>query len=197
MPAGDNYQLVHDAVYEGQSVVNVYHFIQVGADGTGDPRQSLANIFNIQVWPLQQAHIIDEYTQLGYRTKGIIPNETQTLLTSATNTGDLTDEGLPPNSVLQLTNYGAPLGRKGTGRTMLTGLPESVATDGVWDLGQQAAFATYETLMIVPLIDGVTSWSFQFGILDTALNVIRPVQRIEVAPRVMTLRSRTIGAAGA
>jgi len=197
MPAGDNYQLVHDAVYEGQSVVNVFHFLQVGADGTGDPRQSLANIFNIQIWPLFAAQLVDEFQQLGYKTKGIIPNETQTLLTVAGATGDLTGEGLPPNSVMQLTNYGAPLGRKGTGRTLLTGLDEAVAESGVWDLVQQANFASYETLMIVPLIDGVTSWSFQFGVLDAALNVIRPVQRIEVAPRVKTLRSRTIGAAGA
>ena len=197
MRAGDNYQLVHAAVYEGQSVVNVYHFIQIGADGTGDPRQSLSDIFNVQIWPLIQTQLIDEFVQLGYRTKGIIPNETQTLLNVVAATGDLTDDGLPPNSVMQLTNYGSPLGRKGTGRTLLTGLPEANATDGVWDLTQQAAFAAYATLMTAPVIDGVTSWSFQFGILDTDLNVIRPVQRIEVAPRVKTLRSRTIGASGA
>lgn len=197
MPAGDNYQLVHEAVYNGQSVINVYHWIQIGADGTGDPRQSLANIFNIQVWPLIQANTVDEFVQLGYRTKGIIPNETQTLLTTAGLTGDLVEDGLPPNSVTQLTNYGAPLGRKGTGRTLMTGVPESAQQDGVLDILYQGSWVTYETLLIVPVIDGVTSWSFQFGILDTALNVIRPVQRIEVAPRMKTLRSRTIGATGA
>jgi len=197
MPAGDSYQLVHEGLYEGQSVISVYHWTQVGADGTGDPRLSLANIFNLQVWPLIQANIVDEFQQLGYKTKGIIPNETQTLLTVVGAVGTLVEDGLPPNSVLQLTNYGAPLGRKGTGRTMITGMPEAGNREGVFSVAQQAGWVSYETLLILPVIDGVTSWSFQFGILDTALNVIRPVQRIEVAPRVKTLRSRTIGAAGA
>ncbi len=197
MPAGDNYQLVHEAVYEGQSIISVYHWIQIGADGTGDPRQSLSNVFHLQVWPLIQDRVTTEFVQLAYKVKGIIPNETQTLLDIRGGIGDLAVEGGPPNSVLQLINYGARLGRKGTGRTMITGIPETNNTGGVWDLSEQAAWAAYETLLIVPVVDGTTSWQFQFGILDTDLNVIRPVQRIEVAPRAKTLSSRTIGVGGA
>lgn len=197
MPSGDNYQITLDAVYNGQAVVNVFHFVQSGADGTGDVRESLTNIFQAQIWPLIQARLTSEYVKQGYLAKGIKPNETQTLLTSSVSAGTLVEDGLPPNSVMQMTNYGLREGLKGTGRTLFTGLPESDQANGIINLLDQASWLTYITKMLSTMTDGVLLWSFKFGIYDTASNVIRVVQRMEVQPRLKTLSSRIIGPAGA
>jgi len=197
MPSGDNYQLTLEATYNGQAVVNVFHFKQSGADGTGDVRESLADVFQAQVWPLIQARLTDEYEKLGYLTKGIKPNETQTLITSSIANGSLVEDGMPPNSVMQMTNYAVRSGLKGTGRTMFTGLPETDVENGIINLADQASWVTYITKMLATMTDGVLLWSFDFGILDLSTNTIRDVERMEVQPRMKTLRSRTIGAAGA
>ena len=197
MPAGDNYQLTLEAIYEGQAVVNVFHFRQNGADGTGDVRLSLANIFEAQVWPLIQARLVNEYAKVGYLTKGIKPNETQTLLTLNAAVGGIVEDGLPPNSIMMMTNYGLRLGLKGTGRTMFTGIPEADTEGGILNLTYQGTWQTYIDKMLTTMTDAVLLWSFDFGVLDPAVDVIRLIQRMEVRPRLRTLRSRTIGAFGA
>jgi len=151
MPDGDTYELSQEAIYEGQSVVNVFHYLQVGADGTGDPRLGLVNAWLDELFGLIIPNLVPEYAMLQFRTRGILLNETQTLLTlNVTNGGNLGD-GLPPNSVAMTRNYGERAGRKGTGRTLWTGVPELQTDQGLCELAYLAGWVAYENAAVLPL----------------------------------------------
>ncbi len=197
MPAGDTYELSYEAIYEGQSVVNVFHAIQIGADGSLDPRKGLELAFSTDLKPLILSNLVNEYQELQIRTRGILLNETQTLLTLIGATGGIVGDGLPPNSVLMTRNYGLRAGLKGTGRTLWTGIAEGDTLQGIISIAALALWVPYEAAAAIPITDPVTGWVFQLAVKGSVDNVLRAFQRCETQPRMRTLRSRTIGPVGA
>ena len=197
MPAGDKYELNVEAIYQGQSVVNVFHMFQIGSDGTGDPREGVVNAFEVNLKADIIDQLVDEYQMLQYRSRGILGNETQTLLTLVSDKGARVEEGLPPNSVLMTRNYGTRTGKKGTGRNCWTGIPESKQDQGVADILYLADWVAYETALAATIDDPGLSWEFQVGVLSPSDGVIRAIVRAETQPRLRTMRSRTIGSVGA
>jgi len=197
MPAGDTYELDLEALYQGQAVVNVFHFFQVGGDGTGDVRQSLANAFALVLQPLIVSNLVEEYVTQQFRVRGVDGSETQTLLVLDTTTGGIIDDGLPPNSVLMTRNYGLRDALKGTGRTCWTGIAETDQEKGVMKLVPLAGWVAYENAAKDTIEDPALGWDFQLAVRSPSDEIFRPVLRLETQPRLRTLRSRTIGAFGA
>jgi len=197
MPAGDTYEMSLEGIYNGQSVVNTYKAYQIGADGTGDARKALVDAFNVDIWPLIKAFLIDSYSQSIYRSRGIGANETQTLVTPATDTGAVVGEGAPPNSVLIVRNYSTPIGRKGTGRNLFSAVPEDQIANGNFLAAYLGTVELYAQAIPQPITDAFTGYVFGLGIWNSDLANVIQYQRCEALPRAKTLRSRTLGQIGA
>lgn len=194
MPAGDLYELALDCVFEGQACTNTYRATQVGADGTGDPRQALASAFNVDLWPLLKTNLVETFVQRAYRVRGIHLNETQTLIVPADDTGTVDEIGLPPNCVLLCRNYAQPIGRKGTGRNLFSGIPESQLNEGNFDGLYLGGWSNYTEAVADNISDPGSAYIFRCGVWNSDLEAVLQFQRSEVQPRCRTLRSRTIGA---
>lgn len=197
MPALDTYELSLDADYNGQQVTNIFKAVQIGGDGTGDARLALQSAFNVEIWPLFKPNLVADYEKQGYRSRGILQNETQQYIGVSVDNGTHAGEGLPPNCALLCRNYGTQVGRKGTGRNLFSGIPESQVLNGNWLTAYVALWVDYTNAMALNVADSGTGYLFRFGIYNSDLDAILNLQRLEIQPRCRTLRSRTIGAISA
>lgn len=192
MPAGDIYELSCDSLLDLQNLTNVHHFVQVGADGTGDPRVALASIWTLsfQVAWLNTQPLTSTLVQT--RGRRLLPTQTQSFFTAVGVAGGIIGDVLPANSVVVLREYAIPSGRKGIGNQRISGIPASGTDAGVIDTTYAALVELYGLPFTVDQTHVASGFVFRACVLGSD-DVARKIEKVLATTKVKQLRSRTIG----
>ena len=192
MPAGDIYQCTAEMNMDNQDIVNVYHFVQIGADGTGDPRQKVGLIWlaNFET-PLLACMTADVQIDV-LRIRRISPTTTQSFITTVGTTGGLPGASLATNQVAVLRLYATKAGRKGIGNLRIPGIDNTFINEGQIDASYVGILEIFGLAFEVDQTDVASGYSFRSVVLGTD-GVGRQVQIVRATSRIKQLRSRTIG----
>lgn len=193
MAAGDIFELSVDQTYTGQNGVNVHHFTQVGADGTGDARTALFNVWNDNYRAALIAIIIADVNIVQVRIRRINPTQTQSLITAVGETGTRTNPGLPPHCAVLVRQRGFSTGRKGTGGTKIWGVSANQVANGRIDTLEADLYTAWGDLSESDITDGGTGYKFRAGVFSASDSSFRVIEKSQVTPRVVTVHSRQIG----
>lgn len=193
MPDGDLYEMNVDLTYAGQNCVNVHHFLQIGADGTGDPRSALHQMWFLKYSAKLQTIMVADVTIVQTRIRQLKPIQTQTLITSAGFAGTHTGDALPPHAACLLRQRGFPTGRKGTGGMKIVGVPTSEVKQGIIEVAYAALVQTYGDLSESNQADGTTGFNWRSCVFSQIDGVPRLIEKSKVTPRIVTVHSRQIG----
>jgi len=191
MPANDVFEVSVDAVLNGQNMTNVMHFIQIGADGTGDARTAMAGlwtaIFDLPLRNTQSSSVLHQQT----RVRRVLPTQTQTTITAGVNAGTRLVESIPTNQTAILRFYANPFGRRGTGNQRFYGVGTDVVLSGRISDGMATLMQLYGVLFITNAPPS-NSYVFRAAILSND-GIARPIMKTLPLPVVKTMHSRTVG----
>jgi len=192
MPDGDVYEATCEMTFNNQEIVNGYHFVQVGADGSGDPRQAVGLVWiGFFEGPLLDV-ISDEVTVNVVRTRRVLPTQTQSFITTIGTAGTIIGNPLPTNEVAVLRLYGTLAGRKGIGNIRLPGVDAAFVNEGQVNASYVALAELLGDSFEEDQEDVPSDYKFRSCVLGTD-SVPRKVQRALMTSRIKQLRSRTIG----
>lgn len=194
MAAGDTYQVRNLWTLFGQKCVNVFHYTQVGVDGTGSGRQALMDAYTLS--EVSQYLLLSSpdavFDVVGVKGVGAILSQeiVEPIGLGGTNSGD----AMPPNMTLAVTFYTATKGPKGRGRTYLIGVPEDVVENGVvLEAYHSGVLLTWLNAQNDLLTDPGSGYTFRRSIWNPIDDVGHNIIFGDTNPRVRNLRSRTIG----
>lgn len=193
MPANDIFELNVDMTWAGQNCVNVHHFIQKGVDGTGTWQAGLLAVWNANYKAPLLAMMVTAVEIVQIRMRRLLPTQTQQTITAVGENGDILDTGVPTHCAVLLRQRGFPTGRKGTGGVKLCGLPDSAVLNGKLTVAAAALVTTYGNVSEADVVDGASGYSFRSGVLSQVDDSFRAIEKSQVTPRVVTVRSRQIG----
>lgn len=192
MPNGDIYQCTAEMNFNNQDIVNVYHFVQVGADGSGDPREKVGLIWLANFETPLLAVLSDEVTIDVLRIRRLSVGQTQSFITTVGTAGGIPGQPLPTNQVAVLRLYGVRSGAKGIGNMRLPGVDNVFVNEGQVNASYVALAELFGDEFESNHTDGPSSYVFRSVVLGND-GVGRQVQRAVMTSRIKQLRSRTIG----
>lgn len=192
MAAGDIYEMSLDMTWQAQAIMNRYHFVQIGSDGTGDARTSVAQNWDTFFRPFFLALISDEITVTQSRVRRVLPVQTQQLVTAEGVAGMVAGDVLPTNCVAILRLYGVLAGRKGVGFMKIPGVATAFVNEGRINSSYEGTAEIFGAPFEVDQTHGGTGYVFRSCVLGTD-DVARQVQTARATSRIKQLRSRTIG----
>lgn len=193
MPDGDIYELTVDCTYGGQDIANVHHFVQVGTDGSGSARESLATVWSDEFKPSFLAVVVDVLNVVQLRIRKLFPTQTQQHVQAIGETGDYVETGLPPQQCAILRQHGTRSGRKGTGHMKISGVPITEVDTGRVTAAYATKLNTLGTAHATSHTDAGTGFVFRSCVLGTTDDVAREIQKAGGTSRIKTCYSRTIG----
>ena len=193
MAANDVYSLSLDSLYNGQNTVNVMHFKQVGADGTGDARNSLNIMFDITLRTLFEPLFTDETTMVQTRARRLFPTETQTLTGALGDPGTETSNGLPPQCCAILRLVGNRGAGRGSGSLKLGQIGEGFVDEGRVDASYVALAQSLGNQLAQDIVEGTFNWTWRCVIWNPGDNTFITVQAARPATRIRTVHSRQLG----
>lgn len=193
MPASDIFELNVDMTWNGQNCVNVHHFTQVGADGSGTWQAALQSVWEDNYKAPLLDMMVTAVLVVQTRMRRLFPTQTQQTIVSVAENGDLLDIGVPTHCAVLLRQRGFPTGRKGTGGVKLCGAPAGEVLNGRITVAHAAKVATYGNVSEANIVDGATGYTFRSGVLSQVDDVFRAIEKSQVTPRVVTVHSRQIG----
>jgi len=191
MPDGDIYESAYDLTYAGQNIASIFHFVQIGSDGAGDPRESIRQMFFNEFVTPYLVGLVDQVISVGLRTRRLFPTQTQATTFGFSNSGTIFTGGLPPNQCGVLRTYGPLLGRRGIGRLLIAGIPEEDVVDGRLNIDQIAFRNTLAAALEQDQDDGTTSFLWHAAVLSRVDNVARKINNAGILTAIRNLRSRT------
>lgn len=191
MPEGDIYEQSYDMLYGGQNIVTVFHIVQIGSDGAGDPREKANDMFIAEIEEDYVTRLVDDVASVAVRTRKLFPTQSQAFTTTLSFTGDIADDGMPPNQPGIIRTYGPLAGRKGIGRIMVPGIPEGDVIKGRVNSDQITQRNVFAAKLETDLGDGVTSWVWHYAVLSRIDNVARKIESAGMLTQIKNLRSRT------
>ncbi len=198
MAAGDIYECVYDAIYAGQNIASVFHFVQVGTDGAGDARDSVNLMFDTQLKADYLNGLVDTFVSVGTRTRRIKPTETQALSVGFTDAGTDVTTGLSPNQVGVMRTYGPILeaipplkGRRGIGRILITGIGEGDVNNGRLNADQIVFRNLLAAKLITDLGDGTSTFLWHAAVFSRVDSIARKINKAGILTQIKNLRSRT------
>lgn len=192
MAAGDIYELSLDMTFDNQAIMNRYHFVQIGSDGTGDPRISVTETWELSFRAAFLNLISDEVAIVQQRCRRVLPDQTQQLVTNDAVAGNVTGDVLPTNCVSILRLYATASGRKGVGFMKIPGVATAFVNEGRINSSYEGIAELFGDPFEVDHTHGGTGYVFRSCILGTD-DVARQVQTARCTSRIKQLRSRTIG----
>ena len=198
MAEDDIYETTFDLTYAGQNIASVFHFKQLGDDGAGDARDSINLMFVNEFLTEYLEGLSDQLVAVGLRTRKILPDETQALTVSNTDTGTVTGQGLPPNQVGIIREYGPLLqaipplrGTRGIGRVLISGIPEEDVKFGRLNVDQITFRDAFATKLNDDQVDGTTTYIWHAVVLSRVDDIGREINQAGILTQVKNLRSRT------
>ena len=192
MPAGDIFELSVDMMFDSQAIMNRYHFVQIGSDGSGDARVSCTEVWDAFFKITFQNLVSDEITIVQKRCRRVLPVQTQQLVSSDGAHGSVTGHVLPTNCVAILRLYGTPSGRKGVGFMKIPGVATAFVNEGRINSSYEGIAELFGDQFEADNTHGGTGFVFRSCILGSD-DVARQVQTARCTSRIKQLRSRTIG----
>ena len=189
MPANDIYELSVDAVYGSENMTTVLHWLQVGSDGTGDPRDALNQIWVASFDAPQRLSQVVGVVHFQQRVRRLFPTQTQSLITANAGVGTMAGDGLPTNQCAILRMYGVLSGPRGIGHQKLYGIPTSLVLRGRVLIAYRDAVEPYG-LLFTSDTTVANGWKFRAGVLGVD-NVCRAVQKTDILARVKQVHSRS------
>lgn len=193
MPAGDVYESSIDMTFAGQKLTNVIHFVQVGADGTGDPRESVTGILTTDFLPDYQNLVVDSLTFDQVQARRLFPTQTQQWTAASGVVGTQLSDGLPPQSCAILRLYGSRIGNRYVGRQLISGLPTSAVKDGQINNTLMGLLGIYGDHFESSHSFPISGYEFTATILRRADSTNSQIIRAQSLARVRTARSRQLG----
>lgn len=192
MAAGDVYSCGLDMTLNAQELNMGFHFVQIGADGSGDPRQAVANVWlaNFET-PLLNA-LVAVVTLGVLRIRRVLPTTTQSLVATVGTVGLVAQNPIPTNQCAVLRLYGVLAGRKGIGNIRMPGIGIDFVDEGQVNASYVGLSELFGDPFEVDQTDIPTAFTFRSCVLGTD-SVPRQVQRALMTSRVKQLRSRTVG----
>jgi hypothetical protein len=191
MPAGDIYEASYNATYVGQNIATVFHFVQIGADGAGDARDSVNLMFANQFEAAILTGLTDGVVSTAIRSRRLFPTQTQALTLALAAAGTVLNPGLPPNQVGILRTYGPLLGRRGIGRVTVTGIPTEDVNEGRLNIDQIAFRNVLAAALELDQADGVSTFLWHAAVLSRVDNIARQINHAGILTQIKNLRSRT------
>lgn len=192
MASGDIYQCTCEMDFNNQAIVNVYHFLQIGADGTGDPRAALATIWEDNFEAPFLALISEQVTVDSLRIRRILPTQTQSFFRAIAEIGDIIGQPLPTNQVAVLRLYGVRAAGKGIGNMRIPGVDNVFVDEGQVNGSYVGIAELFGDEFEQSHLHVASSFTFRSCVLGTD-DVARQVQRARMTSRIKQLRSRTVG----
>lgn len=193
MPAGDVYELTIDSTYNAQSIANVLHFTQIGADGGGLGEEAVPAMFAsvfLQPWA---AMICNTYQFLQSRCRRITPTETQQFVSPINVFGDDVRQDSPTHLTAILRTYGTTTGRKGTGGIKFCGFSIDSYREGRIGGPFAGLGKVLGELMELDQSDVGSGYIFHASVFSRIDKVARQIQKTVMLPRLKTVRSRQLG----
>lgn len=191
MAAGDIYEATYDLLYASQNIATVFHFVQIGSDATGDPRDSINLMFENELVTPYLLGLVDTLVSVGVRSRQIKPTQTQALTRQFTTAGTVPGDGMPPNCVGILRTYGPLLGRRGIGRIAVPAIPEEDVIKGRLNVDQLTFRDVLGDALQLDQDDGVTSWVWHAAVFSRVDNIARQINNAGMLTQLKNLRSRT------
>ena len=130
MAANDVFEARLNFTLYNQKCVNVFHFRQEDADGSGSARAALAALIGVNWVAKYVLAQTDDTTFDSIGVRRVFPTPLQEIVDSVALDGTFSGEAYPPNVTVCMTLYAADGGRRGIGRTYLVGVPEGAANFG-------------------------------------------------------------------
>lgn len=193
MPDGDVFECSVDQTLAGQNITNVYHFIQVGSDGSGDARSALRDMWNFFYKVKFLDCVVTDVALVQARIRRISPTQTQTLTSALTGSGDIGVESLPSQSCAILRCYAIPSGRKGTGHVKLSGIANTLVAAGRISASLLAIIRLYGQVMETDHADAGSGFVFRQVVWSIVDSVAREIVQARPTGVVKTVHSRQIG----
>jgi len=192
MPDGDIYESSVDGLIASQAVTNVHHSVQIGTDGTGDPRVAVASIWATFFQTAFLNCVVDDYLLTITRTRRLFPTQTQSFVTNVALNGNVVGDPLPTNQCAILRQYGTLTVRKGVGHVKMPGVDDVFVDEGRVNASYVGLAEIFGNVFEVDQTHAASGFVFRSCVLGTD-NVARQIQATKMTGRIKQIRSRTIG----
>lgn len=193
MPTGDIYELNVDMELSGQAVTNVHHFRQEGADGTGDPREALANVWDDYFKTTAKTLAVIGLTFVQTRNRQIKPVQTQQFFNNINESGDIPDPGMPTGSCVLIRFYTENAGPKGIGGMKVVGASIDNIEFGRVNVAYANLCQAHADLFGITYTDSGSGFKFIPCVYSQIDNVAREIVLGVVLTRAKTVHSRQVG----
>jgi hypothetical protein len=188
MPANDLYEVLFDQTYGAQRLNTSFYLFQESADGGGDAREAaIVGLFDLI--NLAWADCCSIYWELVQgRARRIIPVQTQPFYKSYSKKGANLVDGIPPQSVAQITQKNSTTGQFGNGRIFLSGTPNDKQSNGRNTLAQMDLLTIMADLLVEPVVEG--GYTFTQGIWSPTAASFYKTTQVNVEGTLANLNSR-------
>lgn len=193
MAADDVFAVSLDTQYNGQNCVNVLHFIQIGADGTGTWQAALLSVWEDNFKVPWIALMVGGVNIVQVRMRRLIPTQTQQTITNIGTVGAHTGAGMPTHAAALLRQRGLTTDEKGTGGQKIVGVPVTEVANGRISKAYSDLMVAYGQEGEVDITDGTSQFKFRQVIYNVPLKSSRKVIHSDGTPRIVTVHSRQLG----
>lgn len=193
MAVGDFYRVSWNQTCHGINCVNTFVYKQTGGSGSVAEEQDLAEGFRDDV----AANIVgtwgsDQYVSECIVVRKIAPGAASIYHLVHGVEGSFTGvESLPAKSVAVISRYTTQLGRKGRGRTYLSGGLQSWEKDNCWSTAGFSVLINIANWFFADVTSGSGGGVFEPGMLVGTPGSFEEILKHEVRSQIRNLRSRT------
>ena len=189
MPSGDVYSASSRFSIKGEKTVNVLHFSQTSADGSGPVNQELADAILQDIWPSYKALLSNDCTLQNISVYKIAPAVGGSILVNVAEAGGVAVDTIPPNACVVATLYTDHFTGRGRGRIFMSGIPDSHVDGGRIVNASAALYVTFLNTLKAPIAFG-SGVSFVPSVWSTKGAIARPITAHALRAALHNLRSR-------
>jgi len=193
MAQNDVFELRVNYVMNSQKMVNVHHFVNDSAAGTGDEPSALADVFNNDFVPVLTTALTDSITVASISARGVGAAQTQYVEVDASSPGAIASQPLPTNIAGVISMYTGGILPRDRGRVYIPGLPEAGQDRGVVSVATYSNLNDYAFLFNDDHTDAATGYVFHMVVWSPAFPAVRQVQLAVPQSILKSMHSRTIG----
>lgn len=192
MAQNDIFQLTFIQRVNGTRISNVFYARQEDPNGANDPRQDLAVAFRVAIWTPYQAQLSNDWEGLCSEVRQVgVEGQANFRDTTGLGVGAILEDALPTSNAAIIAQFTATGGRKGTGRTFVSGIPDTYEERNNLNNTGLTALDVIGDAMIPAMGAGVGNPSFQLGLVVTGTANFDQFILTDVRVPIAKLRERT------
>lgn len=189
MALNDVFQAAIRFSIAGEKTANVLHFQQTSSDGALPPNEDLAAAIIEDFLPAYQNILSSDVTIQSIAVKRIDPTIGGSVVVDASLAGLDAGDVMPPQCAAVATLYSDLVSGSGRGRIFISGISDTMVTDGRLVNAQAANFVTLLDIL-KGSIQGGTGATFIAGIWSPRIAQFNQITYHELRSQIHTLRSR-------